>query len=134
MLKQLAADVAPGAVDFRSAIDTAQLSDLYRAADAFVCLSEHEGFCIPLLEAFHFGVPVIARDAGAVAEVAGDAALLLSATDDLATTVELLRIVVGDESLRQELSARAERRLEVYDHARTASTLRSRLTALARAA
>ena len=42
----------------------------------FVCLSEHEGFCIPLLEAFHFGVPVIARPGGAVPEVAGDAALL----------------------------------------------------------
>ena len=65
-------------------------------ADAFLCLSEHEGFCIPLLEAFHFGVPVIARDAGAVAEVVGDAGVLLDGDDGLATVAELLRIVVAD--------------------------------------
>ena len=50
-------------------ISRARLAAHYRRRDAFLCLSEHEGFCIPLLEAFHFGLPVIARDAGAVAEV-----------------------------------------------------------------
>jgi glycosyltransferase involved in cell wall biosynthesis len=43
------------------------------APHAFLCLSEHEGFCIPLLEAFH-GVPVNARPVGGVPEVAGNAA------------------------------------------------------------
>src|SRR3712207_7516579 len=41
----------------------------------------HEGFCIPLLEAFQLGVPVVARPAGGVAEVAGDAALLVEDGD-----------------------------------------------------
>ena len=59
-----------------SGLSATELGDRYRAADVFVCLSEHEGFCIPLLEAMHFGLPVIARSTGAVPEVAGDAALL----------------------------------------------------------
>ena len=46
-----------------------------RGGDAMLSLSEHEGFCIPLLEAFHAGVPVIARPCGGMPEVGGDAVL-----------------------------------------------------------
>ncbi len=130
-LRQLADELAPGAVSFESGVSAQRLAEHYRAAHAFLCLSEHEGFCIPLLEAFHYGVPVIARDRGAIAEVAGDAALLLSDGDGLQTIAELLRIVVGDAELRDELRARGERRLAVYDHAATAAKLRSALEVLA---
>ena len=130
-LRVLAERLAPGAVSFQNAISEAALAERYRAADAFLCLSEHEGFCIPLLEAFHFGVPVIARDAGAVAEVVGDAGVLLAAEDDLATVAELLAIVVGDAELRSELRARGRVRLAAYDHARTAGRLRAALEELA---
>ena len=78
-LVELADRLAPGAVTFRSGISRDELWGCYQEASAFVCLSEHEGFCIPLLEAFHFGVPVIARPSGGVVEVAGDAAII---TDD----------------------------------------------------
>ncbi len=131
-LQALAQRLAPGAVRFQSAISAAELADRYRSAHAFLCLSEHEGFCIPLLEAFHFGVPVIARDVGAVGEVVGDAGVLLGEDDDLATVTELLRIVVGDSELRDELRARGQRRLEVYDHAGTAGRLREALEGLGR--
>ena len=80
-LRALADTVAPGAVAFESEITRARLASRYARADVFLCLSEHEGFCIPLLEAFHFGVPVVARDAGAVGEVVGDAGVLLDAQD-----------------------------------------------------
>ncbi|HEV3130257.1 MAG TPA: glycosyltransferase, partial [Solirubrobacteraceae bacterium] len=62
-LRRLADRLAPGAVGFHTGgISGEQLTAYYGRAHAFLCLSEHEGFCIPLLEAFHFGVPVIARD------------------------------------------------------------------------
>jgi glycosyltransferase involved in cell wall biosynthesis len=112
-LVELADRLAPGAVTFRSGISRDELWRCYQEASAFVCLSEHEGFCIPLLEAFHFGVPVIGRPSGGVVEVAGDAAII---TDDrdLAVTAELIHLVVSDSELRDELARRGQARLAAY--------------------
>lgn len=126
-LQRLADALAPGAVRFESGLPAPELWRRYRDAVAFLCLSEHEGFCIPLLEAFAFEVPVIARDAGAVAEVVGDAAVLLDADDSVATVAELLAIVAGDGELRAELAARGRRRLDAYDRERVATTVRATL-------
>jgi glycosyltransferase involved in cell wall biosynthesis len=131
-LRALADRVAPGAVEFETEISGARLASRYARADVFLCLSEHEGFCIPLLEAFHSGVPVVARDAGAVAEVVGDAGIVLGDGDDAATAAEALRLVVSDGELRAELRVRGERRLEHYDAGRAAERLRALVTELAR--
>jgi L-malate glycosyltransferase len=124
-LRRLADDLAPGAVSFESALSAAQLWEHYRRAGAFVCLSEHEGFCIPLLEAFHFGLPVIAREAGAVGEVVADAGVLLSGADGVAVVAELLAIVMADAELRAELARRGAQRLAAYDFAGTAQLVRA---------
>lgn len=129
-LERLAGELAPGAVAFESGISRERLAERYRSAHAFLCLSEHEGFCIPLLEAFHFGVPVIARDEGAVGEVLGDAGVLLDRGDELEVVAELLRIVVADTELQGVLRARGEQRLERFSYARTAEALRSALEAV----
>ncbi|HUI49340.1 MAG TPA: glycosyltransferase family 4 protein [Acidimicrobiia bacterium] len=59
------------------AVDDADLAAMYRSAHAVVTASEHEGFCIPLLEAMTFSKPVVARACAAIPETVGDAALLL---------------------------------------------------------
>ena len=125
-VRDLAERLAPGAVTIESMLSAEELADRWRAAHAFLCLSEHEGFCIPLLEAFHFGVPVVARAAGGVPEVAGDAALLFDAPGepDLAMVAELLHLAVTDAQLRAELRARGARRLEVFGFERSAAKLR----------
>ncbi|HEV3229054.1 MAG TPA: glycosyltransferase [Solirubrobacteraceae bacterium] len=128
-LRQLAAEVAPSAVTIESAIPAERLWEHYRSAHAFVCLSEHEGFCIPLLEAFHFGVPVVARPAAGIPEVAGDAALLVE-PDDLAVIAELIHLAVTDRELRAELARRAQMRLDSYAYERTAQRLRDTLEGL----
>jgi glycosyltransferase involved in cell wall biosynthesis len=130
-LRALADAQAPGAVSFESAITRERLAEHYRRASVFLCLSEHEGFCIPLLEAFHFGVPVIARNGSAVGEVVKDAGLLLGSEDNPQVVGEALRIVVGDPELRSELRARGERRLQEYELDRTAERLRTEITAVA---
>jgi glycosyltransferase involved in cell wall biosynthesis len=132
-LERLAERLAPGAVTFEVGVTAPRLWAHYRSAHVLLCLSEHEGFCIPLLEAFHFGLPVIARDAAAIGEVVGDAGILLGADDGISTAAELLRIVLADAELRAELRARGERRLAAFDHARTAQKLREQLITLAAA-
>jgi glycosyltransferase involved in cell wall biosynthesis len=131
-LRALADELAPGAVTIEGGIAPARLWEHYRAATAFLCLSEHEGFCIPLLEAFHFGLPVVARGVGGVPEVVDDAGLLLDEDDDLGVVAEALHLAVSDESLRAELRRRGEQRLGVYALERTAAHLREVVAGLAR--
>lgn len=129
-LRELAERLAPGAVRFESGLSAEALAARWRAAHAFLCLSEHEGFCVPLLEAFHFGVPVIARPAGGVPEVAGDAALLVDDRDP-AVAAELVHLVVTDAELAQELRRRGRARLAAYDHRAVAEELRALLSRVA---
>jgi len=130
-MRELAEELSPGRVTIESGLTREQLAERWRSAHAFLCLSEHEGFCIPLLEAFHFGVPVIARAIGGVPEVAGDAALLVDPQDDEGVVAELLALAVGDGELRAELRERGAARVAAYAPRRTASTLRTALESLA---
>jgi glycosyltransferase involved in cell wall biosynthesis len=87
------------------------LGGYYQAADLFVCLSEHEGFCIPLLEAMAFDVPVLAYRATGVPYALGGAGLLVDAKryDQIA---ELIDVVIRDESLRRRIAAGQRHRLQ----------------------
>lgn len=65
-------------VVFLESISDEALAREYAQADLFLCLSEHEGYCVPLLEAIAADLPIIGFDAGAVPETMGDAGLLLT--------------------------------------------------------
>ena len=129
-MRVLAEEISPGRVTIESGLTNEQLAGRWRSAHAFLCMSEHEGFCIPLLEAFHFGVPVIARAIGGVPEVAGDAALLLDDADDESVAAELLALAVSDTELRATLRGRGAARVAAYAPEQTARTLRGVLESL----
>lgn len=125
-LTGLAEELAPGAVTFAQSLSTEELVAAYGGAHAFVCLSEHEGFCIPLLECFHLGVPVVSRPVGGIGEVAGDAALLVE-DRDLAVVAELVASAIEDAELRAELRRRGRERLEAFAPDEVARQLRALL-------
>jgi glycosyltransferase involved in cell wall biosynthesis len=129
-LQALIDDLSPGAVTIESSLSASELADRYRQAHVFLCLSEHEGFCVPLLEAFHFGVPVVTRPAGGIPEVAGDAALLVE-DRDLAVVSELVALAITDRELREQLRARGRDRLALFTPDMTAAKLRSVLEGVA---
>ncbi len=131
-LRRLGAAVAPSAVRIETGLPDPALGERYRRADAFVCLSAHEGFCVPLLEAFRMAVPVIARRGGAVAEVAGDAALLAAPDDDEAVVAELVALVLRDGELRRELVRRGAERARAYDRSAVEKALRTAIEAALR--
>jgi glycosyltransferase involved in cell wall biosynthesis len=120
------------AVSIESGLSNAELGERYRAAHAFLCLSAHEGFCIPVVEALSQGVPVIARPAGAIPETTGDAAILVEDSDP-AVVAELLHLVVTDAELRAELRRRGERQVARYSPDRVADRLREAVEATSRA-
>ena len=90
-----------------------ELTAWYADADVFVCLSEHEGFCIPLLEAMASGIPVVAYGAGAVPETLGDAGLLLGSKRPSVVATAVAR-VAQDPSLAGSLSSAGRRRLAAF--------------------
>jgi glycosyltransferase involved in cell wall biosynthesis len=124
-LVALAGELAPGAVTFEHGLDDEALAARYRSAHVFLCLSEHEGFCVPLLEAFQHGVPVVARPRGAVTETVGDAALLLDGSLD--AMAELVHLAIDDAELRGILRERGHARLEHFGYPHTSALLRELL-------
>jgi glycosyltransferase involved in cell wall biosynthesis len=109
LIRELA---GPG-VSIHGRLDQEQLNGLWRDADVFITLSEHEGFCVPLLEAFATDTPVVARPIGGMPEVGGNA-VLWTADRDLAVIAELLDLAVRDVDLRGALVARGRQRLDSY--------------------
>lgn len=99
------------AVFVTGSVDAAVLEALYRSADVFVCASEHEGFCVPLVEAMGHGLPVVAYGVTAVPETVGDAGLVLSSKEPLRFAAAVHR-VVSDNGLRARLAVAAARRVE----------------------
>jgi len=77
----------------------------------FLTLSEHEGFCVPLLESLAFDVPVVARACAAVPETLGGAGLLLPEAASAELVAEAIDRIVRDDALRRDLVTRGRQRL-----------------------
>jgi L-malate glycosyltransferase len=86
-------------VVFSGHVDEDDLLAYYSAADVFLCLSEHEGYCVPLVEATLFGLPVVAYDAGAVRETLRGGGVLLGEKRP-EVVAELLQVILTDQALR----------------------------------
>lgn len=97
------------AVRITGEVSDAALAAHFAAADVFLSLSVHEGFGVPLVEAMTAGVPIVARNAGAVGQTVGHAALLLEAGDPAYVAAALHRVCT-DEALRRTLVAEGRRR------------------------
>jgi len=87
----------------------AELRAAYERADALVMLSEHEGFCVPLIEAMALGTPVIAYASSAIPWTLGDAGLLFEASDPHLIAAAAAR-VHADATLRESLRERGRAR------------------------
>jgi len=110
-----------GAVNLTGSVTGAELEAYYRAADVFVCASDHEGFCVPLAEAMGHGVPIVAYGVTAVPETVGGAGLVLPDKSPVRFAAAVAR-VVRDDTLRQVLTAAGRARADSFDLA--ASTRR----------
>ena len=95
-------------VVFTGHVDHDELMACYAVSDLFLCLSEHEGFGVPLLEAMAFGLPVIAYDAGAVAETLRGGGILLADKDPIEVAA-LIDRVLSDDALRAAVLRTQER-------------------------
>jgi len=109
-LKDLVGRLGVADVVFTGHVDFPGLCTLYRAADLYLLMSEHEGFCVPLLEAMHFGVPIVAYAAAAVPGTLGEGGILVGEKeyDEIA---EIMDYVLTKDGVKETLIAAGRRRL-----------------------
>jgi glycosyltransferase involved in cell wall biosynthesis len=98
MLQALVATLETPDVHFLGHVSNEELSALYDVADLFLCASEHEGFCVPLVEAFYKGVPVLAFAATAVPATMDGGGVLFD-TKDPFEIARLMEAVLDDPRL-----------------------------------
>jgi glycosyltransferase involved in cell wall biosynthesis len=115
-------DMPPDRFVFTGPVPDVDLATYYRMADVYVSLSEHEGFCVPLLEAMAAGVPVLAYAAAAVPDTLGGAGVQFSPRD-LEHAAELLGVLVYDEGVRRDVIAGQHRRLQDFGDERVVHDL-----------
>jgi len=89
-------------VNFVGRMADSEVKALYQASTAYICMSEHEGFCCPVAEAMHFGLPVLAYASSALPETVGDGGILFS-EKRYAELAELLKIIYEDSQFRNKL-------------------------------
>lgn len=107
---------------FPGPVPNDDLAAFYRYADVYVSLSEHEGFCVPLLEAFAADVPVLAYGVTAVPETMGGAGVTFT-PKDLEYAAEWLGTLAYDDDVRAQVIAGQRTRLQAFGDARIASDL-----------
>ncbi|MDD5557442.1 MAG: glycosyltransferase family 4 protein [bacterium] len=125
-LRHLVRELSLDDVVFARHVRLDALTAFYRAADLFLCMSEHEGFCIPLLEAMHFGVPILAYRAAAVAETLGGGGVLFD-EKDFPAVAEMMDLLLRDGPLRAAVVARQRARLADFEPARLEERLKGYL-------
>ncbi len=108
---------------FTGPVPDEDLAAFYRWADVYVSLSEHEGFCVPLVEAMAADVPVLAYAAGAVPETLGGAGVLFSPRD-LELAAEMLGTLVYDRPVRDAVLEGQRARLAAFAPERIEARLR----------
>jgi L-malate glycosyltransferase len=109
---------------FTGPVPDEDLAVYYRHSAVYVSLSEHEGFCAPLLEAMAADVPVLAYSAAAVPETLGGAGVQF-APKDMEHAAELLGALAFDDDLRTRVIAGQRRRLADFSDARLERQLAS---------
>lgn len=87
----------------------------YKLADVFLCLSQHEGFCVPLVEAMCFDVPVVAYDSCAIAGTLGGAGILLPNNDPLEAAAAV-NFVMTHSEVREKVIKNQRERLLDFEH------------------
>jgi glycosyltransferase involved in cell wall biosynthesis len=107
-LEQRARELRLSHVVFLGPVDESELRTCYALADVYLSLSEHEGYGVPLVEAVLAGVPVLARDAGAVAETLQGAGVLVREPSP-ALVAALVERLARDGALRASVLAAQQR-------------------------
>jgi glycosyltransferase involved in cell wall biosynthesis len=98
------------AVTFAGCLDDTEIRALYENCTAYICMSEHEGFCLPAIEAMHFGLPVVAYASSALPDTIGGGGVLVTEKRH-PEIAELINQIHVDPQIKSVLVARGKERV-----------------------
>jgi glycosyltransferase involved in cell wall biosynthesis len=101
----------------------------YKCADLFLCMSEHEGFCVPVLEAMYFEVPIVAFKSSAIGETLGNGGIL-SLDKDYKVIAELINIVMSSKQIKSQIIKNQKVRLRYYSKENTRNIFKNHIETL----
>lgn len=109
-------------IHFTGYVTRQRLAQLYRNALGLLFPSLYEGFGFPILEAMHFGTPVITSNCSSMPEIAGDAAILVNPrnTSEIAQAMESL---ISDKALAEKLSHSGRTRVDQFSWSKAAKEM-----------
>ena len=116
-LKQYAKELGLDDIIFTGGVPFQEILAYYHLADAFLCMSEHEGFCVPLVEAMFFHVPIFAYDSTAIPSTLGGSGVLLEEKNPI-FVAKVMQRVLEDERLKEQVVKGQQERLEDFSYER----------------
>lgn len=116
-------------VTFTGPVSQAELNAWYKNSHAFLCTSRHEGFCIPLLEAAYFNLPVFAFDIPAVRETLNGSGVLIKEKNFKAAAL-LIDKILETRELKADIIKRQKERLKDFDRAIVSQRLKNLISEL----
>jgi len=112
-LKFLIKDLKLKDIIFTNLVDFKDLITYYKLADIFLCMSEHEGFCVPLVEAMYFRLPIIAYNSTAIPGTLNGSGILVN-EKNYAEIAEMINLIVEDKNFREGIIESQNKRLEYF--------------------
>ena len=122
ILRELIDELNVEDVHFSGHVTQAELNAYYRLSDLLLCMSEHEGFCVPAVESFYFQLPILAYDCTALPYTLGKSGVLFK-EKSYAEIAEMMQELMTNSALREAVIQGQTARLEHFRKERILSTL-----------
>lgn len=114
-LKKYVKELGVKDVYFTGHIKFNQILSYYKIADIFLCMSEHEGFCVPLVEAMFFDVPIVAYNSTAIPSTLGGSGVLLEEKDPI-LVAKMMDVLMHNDNLKQAILEKQRARLDDFQY------------------
>jgi glycosyltransferase involved in cell wall biosynthesis len=110
-------------ITFTGRVSDSHLKTYYQSADLYVSASYHEGFCVPLIESMHYGLPILAHAAAAIPETLGHAGVQYTELG-YSEVAEMAHLIKTDRNLNQQIIDAQHQRLAHFSVTRLETQLK----------
>ena len=129
MLEELIRRLGVKDIHITGKVTDDELAAYYQLADLMLCMSEHEGFSVPMVEAMHSGLPILAYNSTSIPYTLGESGVLANEKryDEVA---EMIDLMIENQRFRQGIIENQHRRLSDFERANVEQILKSSLAQL----